>query len=109
VEGVIEYADFTKVQLRVARIMDAQRIEGADKLLKLQVMMAEEKRQIVAGIALYYTPEQLIGKSVVVVANLKPAKIRGVESNGMLLAASKGEKLKLVTVDGELPAGAIVK
>ncbi len=108
-EGVISYDDFAKVQLRTAKIMNAERVEGADKLLKLQVMSGDERRQIVAGIAMHYAPDQLIGKTIVIVANLKPAKIKGVESNGMLLAASKGEKLRLITVDGELSSGAAVK
>ena len=107
--ALIEYTDFTKVQLRTARITQAEKIPGATKLLKLEVAIDEEKRQMVAGIALHYEPEQLIGKTVVVVANLKPAKIRGVESNGMLLAASKGETLRLVTVDGDISSGAVVK
>jgi methionyl-tRNA synthetase len=108
-EGVITYEDFSKVKLRTAKILAAEPIEGAVKLLKLNVLMGEERRQIVAGIALYYTPEKLIGKTVVVVANLAPIKLRGVESQGMLLAASKGERLLLVTVDGDLSSGAVVK
>ena len=112
VPGVVELLDydyFAKLDLRTAKILNAAKVEGADKLLKLEVLVGEERRQIVAGIALYYTPEQVIGKTVVIVANLKPAKIRGVESQGMLLAASKGEKLVLVTLDGELSSGAKVK
>ena len=108
-EGIITYEDFAKVQLRTAKIMGAEAIEGAVKLLKLNVLMGDERRQIVAGIALYYKPEQLIGKTVVVVSNLAPIKLRGVESQGMLLAASKGECLRLVTVDGDLSSGAVVK
>lgn len=108
-EGVITYDEFAKVQLRTAKIMGAEAIEGAVKLLKLSVLMGEERRQIVAGIALYYKPEELIGKTVVVVSNLAPIKLRGVESQGMLLAASKGERLRLVTVDGDLSSGAVVK
>ena len=106
---LLDYDYFTKLDLRTAKILNAAKVEGADKLLKLEVLVGEERRQIVAGIALYYTPEQVIGKTVVIVANLKPAKIRGVESQGMLLAASKGEKLVLVTLDGELSSGAKVK
>jgi methionyl-tRNA synthetase len=102
-EGLITYDDFSKVKLRTATILSAEKIAGADKLLKLQIRVGEEQRQLVAGIALHYAPEALIGKTVVVVANLKPAKIRGVESNGMLLAASVGDQLKLVTIEGELP------
>jgi len=104
----IEFTDFTKVDLRTARIAAAERIDGADKLLKLQIEIGGEKRQIVAGIALHYEPEALVGKTIVVVANLKPAKIRGVESNGMLLAATAGDSLKLVTVEGEVASGARV-
>lgn len=108
-EGIITYDDFSKVQLRTAKIMSAEPIEGAVKLLKLNILMGDERRQIVAGIALYYKPDNLIGKTVVVVANLAPIKLRGVESQGMLLAASKGERLRLVTVDGDLSSGAVVK
>lgn len=109
--GVVlaEYADFQKLQFRTARILEAERVEGADKLLKLQIDVGGERRQIVAGVAQHYDPAVLPGKTIVVVANLKPAKIRGVESNGMLLAASVGKELKLITVDGELPSGAVVK
>ncbi|NCA83175.1 MAG: methionine--tRNA ligase [Opitutae bacterium] len=108
-EGIITYEDFAKVQLRTAKIMTAEPIENAVKLLKLTVLMGDERRQIVAGIALYYKPEDLLGKTVVVVSNLAPIKLRGVESQGMLLAASKGERLRLVTVDGDLSSGAVVK
>ena len=109
VEGVITYDDFAKVQFRTAKIVEAARVDGADKLLRLQVEVGAERRQIVAGIAQHYKPEDVVGKTVVIVANLKPAKIRGVESNGMLLAASSGDSLRLVSVDGELPTGAVVK
>jgi methionyl-tRNA synthetase len=110
-EGVawIEYTDFQKVQLRTARVVAAEKVQGADKLLKLQIELGGEQRQIVAGIALHYEPAALIGKTIVVVANLKPAKIRGIESRGMLLAASAGKDLRVVTVDGDLPTGAVVK
>ena len=110
-EGVamIEYTDFQKVELRTARIAAAEKVEGADKLLKLQIEVGEEKRQIVAGIALHYEPEALIGRTIVVVANLEPATIRGVESNGMLLAAADGESLRLVSIDGEIASGCPVK
>lgn len=105
----VEFTDFTKIQLRTAVIVAAEKVEGADRLLKLKVKIGEEERQVVAGIALYYKPEELPGKTVVVVANLKPAKIRGVESNGMILAASSGGVLKLVTIEGDLPSGSVVK
>ncbi|HEY8241203.1 MAG TPA: methionine--tRNA ligase subunit beta [Kiritimatiellia bacterium] len=109
VEGVITYDEFAKVQFKTARVLEAVKVEGADKLLRLQIDVGGEKRQIVAGIAQSYAPETLIGKTIVVVANLKPAKIRGVESNGMLLAAHSGGRLHVVTVDGDVESGSGVK
>jgi methionyl-tRNA synthetase len=85
---VISIDDFAKVELRVAQILVAERIPKADKLLRLEVDLGYEKRQILAGIAQYYEPEKLIGRKIVIVANLAPRKMRGLESNGMLLAAS---------------------
>ena len=105
----IAYDDFAKLDLRTATVLAAERVEGADKLLKLQVSIGGETRQIVAGIAKHYAPEAMIGKTVVVVANLAPATIRGVESRGMLIAASAGEAMRLLTVDGELPPGSRAK
>lgn len=109
-EGVvqIEYTDFAKVALQTARILEAAKVEGADKLLRLQIDLGAEQRQIVAGIALSYAPEALVGKMIVVVSNLKPARIRKIDSNGMLLAAKSGDQLRLITVDGEIPAGSSV-
>ncbi|MDP7022688.1 MAG: methionine--tRNA ligase [Kiritimatiellia bacterium] len=104
----IEYADFAKLSLRTARILEAEKVEGADKLLRLQIDLGDEQRQIVAGIAQHYEPDALIGRSIVVVANLKPARIRKVDSNGMLLAATQGDQLRLVTVDGDMPVGSSV-
>ncbi len=100
--------DFSKVQLKTAEVIAAEPVPNADKLLKLQVRMGEETRQIVSGIAQWYKPEQLIGKTVIVVANLKPVELRGVQSCGMLLAAKAGDKLNLVTIDGTLSSGASV-
>lgn len=108
-DGLISFDQVMAVDLKTAVVLEAENIEGADKLLKLQVDLGEEKRQIVAGIALHYTPEELIGKIVVVVTNLKPAKLRGVASEGMLLAASTENTLRLVTVEGEIGPGASVK
>jgi len=97
--------EFQKIQLRSAKILKAERIPKADKLLRLEIDLGDEKRQLVAGIARYYTPEELIGKTIVVVANLKPARIRGVESQGMLLAVKEGNKLALLTTDKEIGPG----
>jgi methionyl-tRNA synthetase len=101
--------DFFEIQLRVARVLQAERIEKTDKLLKLQVDLGSEQRQIVAGLAKSYEPEALIGKHVVVVANLKPARIRGVESQGMLLAADLDGRPIVATFDEEVPPGTRVR
>ena len=111
IEGVmkLEYTDFEKVQLRTARIVEAEKVAKTDKLLQLQIEIGDEYRQIVAGIAQHYEPGDLPGKTIVVVANLKPAKIRGIESNGMLLAAWGQDGLKLVTVEGGVESGVDVR
>ncbi len=88
--------DFAKVELRVGQVQVAERVKGADRLLRLEVNLGDEVRQIVAGIADAYEPEKLIGRKVVIVANLQPRKLRGLESNGMIVAASIGEKGKPV-------------
>lgn len=103
-EGLITIDDFAKVQLRVAEVVACEPHPDADRLLVLQLMVGQEKRQVVSGIAKYYAPEDLVGKTVILVANLKPVNLRGLESNGMILAATKGKKLSLVTVDG-IPSG----
>ncbi|MDO8494318.1 MAG: methionine--tRNA ligase [Deltaproteobacteria bacterium] len=108
-EGLLDISEFAKIDLRVAQILDAQKVEGADKLLKLQIDLGTEKRQIVAGIALHYTPQDLVGKKVCVVTNLKPAKIRGVDSNGMLLAASGGDTVSILTPLKDVPVGSKIK
>jgi methionyl-tRNA synthetase len=102
--------DFVKVELRVAQILVAERMPKADKLLRLEVDLGYEKRQILAGIAQYYEPEKLIGRKIVIVANLAPRKMRGLESNGMLLAASlEGGAPVLAGFLEEVPLGARLK
>ncbi|GGG56625.1 methionine--tRNA ligase [Paenibacillus radicis (ex Gao et al. 2016)] len=101
--------EFAKVELRVGQVISAEPVKKADKLLKLQLDLGYEQRQVVSGIAKFYTPEQLVGRKVIVVTNLKPVKLRGELSQGMILAASKGEQLTLATVPDEMPNGAIVK
>lgn len=107
-QGVIDFEEFSKVQLRTAKVVDAEKVEGADKLLKLEIDLGGEKRQIVAGIAQHYAAEEMKGKTLIVVTNLKPAKIRGIESNGMLLAAQADGDLVLLTTDREIASGAEV-
>ncbi len=107
-EGLLDISEFGKVQLVVAEVLEAEKVAGADKLLKLKINVGDEERQIVAGIAQHYTPEQIKGKKIVVVKNLKPAKIRGIESRGMLLAAKKDGRLTLVIPGEDIPAGATI-
>ncbi|UDQ99143.1 methionine--tRNA ligase [Lentisphaerota bacterium WC36G] len=106
--GLISIDDFFKTELKVAKVLEAEKVPEADKLLKLQIDVGGEQRQLVAGIAAYYSPEEMIGKTIVIVANLKPAKIRGVKSQGMLLAAKDTDGLKIITVDGLISSGASV-
>ena len=106
--NLVGIEDFAKLSLKTAVVTHAEAVEGADKLLKLKVELGGEERQIVAGIAQHYAPDTLVGRTIVVVANLKPARIRGIESQGMLLAAKKRGTLRLITVDGDIPAGANV-
>ncbi|MCP4568215.1 MAG: methionine--tRNA ligase [FCB group bacterium] len=107
-DGLISFDDFGAADLRVAEVIQAERVEKADKLLKLQIDVGGDQRQIIAGVAEHYAPEDLIGKKIIVVANLKPAKIRGIQSQGMLLAAKKKGKLTLVTVAEDIASGASV-
>ncbi len=105
----LDIADFAKVELRAAVIKEAEKIAGSKKLIKLQLDLGDETRQVVAGIAESYAPEALVGKRVVLVANLKPAKLMGVESNGMVLAGSVDGKAVLCTFDGDVAPGTKVK
>ncbi|MBD3318006.1 MAG: methionine--tRNA ligase subunit beta, partial [Chitinivibrionales bacterium] len=107
-EGLVEIDDFLRTQLRIGTIRNAEKVEKSDKLIRLQVDDGKRERPIVAGIARYYTPEQLVGKQIVFVANLKPAKLMGLTSEGMVLAAQKGKKLVLLVPDGDIRAGAKV-
>ncbi|WP_062051260.1 methionine--tRNA ligase [Bacillus sp. JCM 19034] len=108
-ENEITIEDFSKVELKVAEVIKAEKVDGADRLLKIQLDVGSEQRQVVSGIAKFYTPEELVGKKVICVTNLKPVKLRGELSQGMILAGTKGKKLQLATIDGNLPNGAKVK
>lgn len=106
----LSFDKFLQTELRVARIVAAERVEGTDKLLRLQLDVGEfGPRQIVAGIAAAYETDPLIGKRIVIVANLKPARIRGVESEGMLLAADLDGRPILATFDEDVPPGTRVR
>ena len=106
-EGVITIDEFKKTELRVAEVVAAERVPKTDKLMKLTLSLGEETREVVSGIADVYTAEELVGKHVILVANLKPAKLRGIMSHGMVLAASDGDKLRLIETD--MPAGSVVR
>ncbi|MEE8402793.1 MAG: methionine--tRNA ligase subunit beta, partial [Candidatus Hydrothermarchaeaceae archaeon] len=103
------YEDFEKLHLKTARIISAEPIKGADRLLKLRVDVGGKERQLVAGIADKYQKEELLGKTIIIVSNMKPAKIRGVKSEGMLLAAVDGDTLSILTVDKEIKSGSRVE
>ncbi len=107
-DNLISIDEFARVELRVGKVLEAERIEGSSKLIKLQVDVGE-KRQIVAGIGKAYSPEELLGKNVVVVFNLKPARLMGVESQGMLLAAGGEKSLSIVTLEKDIAPGTRVK
>ena len=104
----IDYAEFQKVDLRIALVLEAEKVEKSEKLVKLKIQIGQQTRQIVAGIAQHYPPESLVGKSIVVVANLKPAKLMGQTSEGMLLAAKDGNVPVLLTPDKTVAPGAKV-
>lgn len=104
----INFEDFKKIDIRIGKILSAERIEGSDKLLKLQVDFGEEKRQIVAGIAQFYEPENLVGKESPFAFNLESRTLRGVESQGMILAADD-EGPVLMSPDKDIKPGSVVK
>jgi methionyl-tRNA synthetase len=105
----ISMADFGRIDLRVVEVVAAEAVPKSRKLLKLTVSLGEERRTVVAGIAEHYAPADLVGKKVVIVANLEPARLMGIESNGMVLAGSAGDRLAVLTLDRDLPPGAKVK
>ena len=97
--NLITFKEFLDIELKTGKVISAEKVDGAKKLLKLQVQVGSKERQIISGIAEYYSPDDLLGNLIVVVTNLKPAKIFGEESYGMLLAAKKGKNLRLINVD----------
>ncbi|MEK7181220.1 MAG: methionine--tRNA ligase subunit beta [Patescibacteria group bacterium] len=103
---MIEYSDFQKIELKVAKIIEAERVDGSEKLIKLKVSLGTEERQIVAGIGKTYLPENLVNKEIIVVANLAPRQLMGLESQGMLLAAhdENGDPVILIP-EKETPLG----
>lgn len=108
---MINYDEFSKVELKIAEVVSAERVEGSEKLLKLEVSLSEETRQIIAGIGKVYGPEDVVGKKIVIVTNLEPRKLMGLESQGMVLAASDDEHgpVLLLPESQEIKAGATIK
>lgn len=106
--GLITIDDFRKVQFKVAEVLECEKVANSKKLLKLKLKVGDKEKQIVSGISEHYKPEELIGRLIIVVDNLKPSKLMGIDSHGMLLAAKSGKELKLVTVDGNIAPGAEV-
>ena len=105
----ISYDDFTKLDLRVAKILKIEKIPGKTKIVKGEIDLGYETRNVIIGGAEFYEPDDLVGKTVIVVANLEPKKMAGVESNAMLLAADINDKPFWLTVDSEVPSGTKIK
>jgi tRNA-binding protein len=98
--------EFARLDLRLAKVLSAERIEGSEKLIKLRVSLGDEERTLVAGIAHHYRPEDLVGKKILILANLKPKRIFGVESQGMVIALQEGDRVSLLVPDREVSEGA---
>jgi len=106
---MITYEDFQKLEIRIGTIIEAEKVKDADKLLRLVIDLGFEKRQIVAGIAQYYQPSRLVGRQVPILVNLEPRKLRGLESQGMLLAADEAGKAILLKPGRKLVNGSLVR
>tara|TARA_B100000315_G_scaffold157910_1_gene146575 strand:- start:6252 stop:6641 length:390 start_codon:yes stop_codon:yes gene_type:complete len=107
--NLISIDEFAKLDLRVGEIKEAEKVEKSKKLIKLKVDIGTETRQVVAGIATSYSADELVGKKIILVANLKPARLMGIESRGMVLAATSGDKITLAGFQGEAILGSRVK
>jgi methionine--tRNA ligase beta chain len=105
---MIDIDDFKKIELKTAEVLKAEKVDGSDKLLKLTIKIGDEQRTIVAGIAKYYGSE-IEGKTIIVVTNLKPRNLKGIESQGMLLAASDDSNLAILTTDKPVKSGLLIK
>ena len=106
---MISFEEFQKIELKIGKILEAERVEGSEKLLKLKVDLGNETRQLIAGIGKTYQPDDLIGKEIAVVANLEPKSLMGIESQGMLLAADVEGKPILLKPDEEVPPGTKIR
>lgn len=106
---MITYDDFIKLDIRIGTVTAAEKVQGTDKLIRLEIDLGEGTRQVVAGMALTYTPEDFIGKQVPILVNLEPRKLRGIESQGMILAADVGGKPIMLIPEREVPPGSPVR
>jgi len=106
---MITFEDFKKLEIRIGRILSAERVEGTDKLIKLEIDLGTEKRQLVAGLAEFYEPDYLIGKEIPVLVNLEPKNFKSIESQGMILAADVDGKPVLLFPETETPPGSIIR
>jgi methionine--tRNA ligase beta chain len=106
---MITYDDFMKLDIRIGTVRKAEKVQGADKLIRLEVDLGGEQRQVVAGMAHTYQPEEFIGKQVPILVNLEPRKLRGVESQGMILAVDVDGRPAMLLPDREVPAGSVVR
>ncbi len=106
----LSFEEWQKVEIRIAEILSAEKVPGADKLLKLEVDLGDQKRQLIAGIAEQYEPQDIVGKKIPMLVNLEPKRIRGIESQGMILAATDGNgKPVLMYLDRDVPVGSKVR
>lgn len=106
---MITFADFKKLEIRIGKVLSAERVVGTDKLLKLEIGLGTEKRQLVAGMAEFFAPTHFVGKDVPVLVNLEPRKLRGIESQGMVLTVEANGKPVLLLPEEEVPPGSIIK
>ena len=106
---MITFDDFKRLDIRIGKILSAERVEGTDKLLKLEIDLGTEKRQIVAGMAEFFEPAHIVGKGLPILVNLEPRKLRGIESQGMVLAVDVGGKPILLQPEEEVPPGSIIR
>ncbi len=106
---MITYDDFIKLDIRIGTVTSAEKVQGTDKLIRLEIDLGEGTRQVVAGMALTYTPQDFIGKQVPILVNLEPRKLRGIESQGMILAADVGGKPIMLIPEREVPPGSAVR
>ncbi len=106
---MITFDDFSKLDIRIGTVTAAEKVQGADKLIRLEIDIGDETRQVVAGMAHTYTPQDFIGKQVPILVNLEPRKLRGIESQGMILAADVGGKPVMLITDRQVPPGSTVR